>query len=417
MESEPDAPDDRRVAPLMDRQGGTTQSGSEKRARPSGSLPVKRPPAFSFRRLWALMHKEAIQIVTDPSSILIAFILPVILLFIFGYAVSLDTTRLRVGVVLEERTPESENLLHSLRNSRYLDVTTSFDRAALEKEMVVGRLRGLLIIPIDFSRRLQAGDDSAQVQVIADGSEPNTANFVQNYLQAAVKLWLQQRGLETGRPTNGLIDLETRNWFNPSLESKNYLVPGSIAIIMTMIGTLLTALVVAREWERGTMEAMMATPVSIQELVLGKLVPYFLLGLGSMLFCTTVAVLIFRTPLRGSIWSLFLVTSLFLAGGLGLGLWVSTLSKSQFVAGQFAVILGFLPGFQLSGFLFEISSMPKIIQVLTWMFPARYFVQALQTIFLAGDVWGIILFNSLVLSGFALLFFVLTARVTRKRLD
>jgi ABC-2 type transport system permease protein len=417
MESERDARDDSRVPFLMDRQGGTTHSASEKRSRPSASLPVKRPPAFSFRRLWALMHKEAIQIVTDPSSILIAFILPVILLFIFGYAVSLDSTRLRVGVVLEERTPESENLLHSLRNSRYLDVTTSFDRAALEKEMVAGRLRGLLIVPIDFSRRLHAADGSGQLQVIADGSEPNTANFVQNYLQATVKLWLQQRGLETGTPTNGLIDLETRNWFNPSLESKNYLVPGSIAIIMTMIGTLLTALVVAREWERGTMEAMMATPVSIQELVLGKLVPYFLLGLGSMLFCTTVAVLIFRTPLRGSILSLFLVTSLFLGGGLGLGLWVSTLSKSQFVAGQFAVVLGFLPGFQLSGFLFEISSMPKIIQVLTCMFPARYFVQALQTIFLAGDVWGIILFNSLVLLGFALLFFVLTARVTHKRLD
>jgi ABC-2 type transport system permease protein len=417
MESERDAPDDGRVPLLTGGQGGTTHRASEKRTRPSASFPVERPPAFRFRRLWALMHKEAIQIVTDPSSILIAFILPVILLFIFGYAVSLDTTRLRVGVILEERTPESENLLHSLRNSRYLDVTTSFDRAALEKEMVAGRLRGLLIIPIDFSRRLHAANGSAQLQVIADGSEPNTANFIQNYLLATVELWLRQRGLETGTPTNGLIALETRNWFNPSLESKNYLVPGSIAIIMTMIGTLLTALVVAREWERGTMEAMMATPVSIQELVLGKLVPYFLLGLGSMLFCTTVAVLLFRTPLRGSILSLFLVTSLFLAGGLGLGLWVSTLSKSQFVAGQFAVVLGFLPGFQLSGFLFEISSMPKIIQVLTCIFPARYFVQALQTIFLAGDVWGIILFNSLVLLGFALLFFVLTARVTHKRLD
>jgi ABC-2 type transport system permease protein len=362
------------------------------------------------------MRKEAIQIITDPSSILIAFILPVILLFIFGFAVSLDTTRLRIGVVLEERTPESENLLHSLRNSRYLDVTVSFDRAALEKEMVAGRLRGLLVIPVDFSRRLHFANDPAPLQIIADGSEPNTANFVQNYLQAAVTLWLQQRGLETGTAATSVIDLETRNWFNPSLESKNYLVPGSIAIIMTMIGTLLTALVVAREWERGTMEAMMATPVSIQELVLGKLIPYFLLGLGSMLFCTLVAVLIFHTPLRGSIFALFLVTSLFLAGGLGLGLWVSTLSKSQFVAGQFAVILGFLPGFQLSGFLFEISSMPKIVQLLTWIFPARYFVQALQTVFLAGDVWGIVLFNSLVLLGFAGLFFLLTARVTHKRL-
>jgi ABC-2 type transport system permease protein len=376
----------------------------------------RKRPQFSLRRLGALMRKEAIQIVTDPSSILIAFILPVMLLFLFGYAVSLDSTRIRIGVALEERTPESENLLTSLRNSRYLDVTASFDRGALEKEMVAGRLRGLLVVPIDFSRRLHSPNNSASLQIIADGSEPNTANFVQNYLQAAVSLWLQQRGLETGITTGSMVDLEARNWFNPSLESKNYLVPGSIALIMTMIGTLLTALVVAREWERGTMEAMMATPVSIQELVLGKLIPYFLLGLGSMLFCTIVAVLIFRTPLRGSVLSLFLVTSLFLAGGLGLGLWVSTLSKSQFVAGQFAVVLGFLPGFQLSGFLFEISSMPKIVQFLTWIFPARYFVQALQTVFLAGDVWGIIAFNSLVLLGFALLFFLLTARVTHKRL-
>jgi ABC-2 type transport system permease protein len=371
---------------------------------------------FSWRRLGALVRKELIQIVNDPSSILIAFILPIMLLFLFGYAVSLDSTRVRVGVALEGRTPESENLLVSLRNSKYLDVTASFDRRFLEREMVAGRIRALLVVPIDFSRRLQSTDNSAPLQIIGDGSEPNTAAFAESYLEAVVTLWLQQRGMETGAPVNSMIEVETRNWFNPSLESKNYLVPGSIAIIMTMIGTLLTALVVAREWERGTMEAMMATPVAIQELVLGKLIPYFLLGLGSMLFCTIVAVFVFHTPLRGSILSLFLVTSLFLACGLGIGLWVSTLSKSQFVAGQFAIILGFLPGFQLSGFLFGISSMPKILQFLTWLFPARYFVQALQTIFLAGDVWRIVAFNSLVLAGFATLFFILTARVTHKRL-
>jgi len=371
---------------------------------------------FSWRRLGALVRKELIQIVNDPSSILIAFILPIMLLFLFGYAVSLDSTRVRVGVALEGRTPESENLLVSLRNSRYLDVTASFDRRFLEREMVAGRIRALLVVPIDFSRRLQSTDNSAPLQIIGDGSEQNTAAFAESYLEAVVTIWLQQRGMETGAPVNSMIDVETRNWFNPSLESKNYLVPGSIAIIMTMIGTLLTALVVAREWERGTMEAMMATPVAIQELVLGKLIPYFLLGLGSMLFCTIVAVFEFHTPLRGSILSLFLVTSLFLACGLGIGLWVSTLSKSQFVAGQFAIILGFLPGFQLSGFLFEISSMPKILQFLTWLFPARYFVQALQTIFLAGDVWRIVVFNSVVLAGFATLFFILTARVTHKRL-
>ena len=382
-------------------------------------------PRFSWRRLRALIWKESIQILRDPSSILIALVLPVMLLFLFGYAVSLDLTRLHIGVVMEERTPESENLVLSLRNSRYLDVTVSFDRAALERELVAGRLRGLLIIPVDFSRRVTSSsyyavssdvNPSGVLQIIADGSEPNTATFVESYLQAAVSIWLQQRGLEAANPATQLVTLETRNWYNPSLESKNYLVPGSIAIVMTMIGTLLTALVVAREWERGTMEALMATPVAIQELVLGKLIPYFGLGIGSMTFCTTVAVCLFRTPLRGSLLSLFLVTSLFLAGGLALGLLVSTLAKSQFVAGQIAVILAFLPAFQLSGFLFEISSMPQFLQYITYLFPARFFVQALQTIFLAGDVWRLVLTNSAILLVFALLFFALTARVTRKRL-
>lgn len=375
-----------------------------------------KPQKFSFRRLSALVRKELLQIVNDPSSMLIAFVLPVMLLFLFRYAVSLDATRVRIGVVMEERTPESESLVLSLRNSRYLDVIASFDRSFLERELVAGRVRALLVIPIDFSRRIHSVNNLAPLQIIADGSEPNTAAFAEAYLEAAVSLWLQQRGVETGAPVNNLIDVETRTWLNPSLESKNYLVPGSIAIIMTMMVTLLTALVVAREWERGTMEAMMGTPVGVRELMLGKLIPYFLLGLASMLLCTVIAVGILHTPLRGSILSLFLVTSLFLACGLGLGLWVSTISKSQFAAGQFANILGFLPGFQLSGFLFEISSMPKAVQFMTWLFPARYFVQALQTIFLAGDVWKIILPNSLVLGGFAALLFVLTARVTRKRL-
>jgi ABC-2 type transport system permease protein len=201
------------------------------------------------------------------------------------------------------------------------------------------------------------------------------------------------------------------------LESKNYLVPGSIAIVLTMIATLLTALVVAREWERGTMEALMATPVRIQELVLGKLIPYFGLGIGSMAFCTLVALLIFRVPLRGSFVTLTLISSAFLLGGLGIGLLVSTLTKSQFVASQIAVVLGFLPAFQLSGFLFEISSMPWPIQWLTYLFPARYYVQALQTTFLAGNVGSVLVTNGTILLAFAALFFLLNARMTRKRLD
>jgi ABC-2 type transport system permease protein len=373
-------------------------------------------PSISFRRLRSLIWKEALQIISDPSSILIAFVLPVVLLFLFGYAVSLDIARLKIGIALEERTAESESLVAALRDSKYFDVKESLDRRGLERDLVSGRIRGIVIIPINFSRKMVWESDQSPVQVIADGSEPNTAAFVQNYVRSAIAVWSQRRAMETGTDMPSQIGEESRVWFNSSLESKNFLVPGSIAIVLTLIGTLLTALVVAREWERGTMEALMATPVRIQELVLGKLIPYFCLGLGSMAFCTLVAVGIFRVPLRGSLLSLGLITSAFLAGSLGIGLLVSTLSRSQFVASQIALVLGFLPALQLSGFLFEISSTPLPIQGLTYLFPARYLVQALQTIFLAGDIPVLLWTNGVVLAGFAALFFFLTARVTRKRL-
>jgi ABC-2 type transport system permease protein len=373
-------------------------------------------PSISFRRLRSLIWKEALQIISDPSSILIAFVLPVVLLFLFGYAVSLDIARLKIGIALEERTAESESLVAALRDSKYFDVKESLDRRGLERDLVSGRIRGIVIIPINFSRKMVWENDQSPVQVIADGSEPNTAAFVQNYVRSAIAVWSQRRAMETGTDMLSQIGEESRVWFNSSLESKNFLVPGSIAIVLTLIGTLLTALVVAREWERGTMEALMATPVRIQELVLGKLIPYFCLGLGSMAFCTLVAVGIFRVPLRGSLLSLGLITSAFLAGSLGIGLLVSTLSRSQFVASQIALVLGFLPALQLSGFLFEISSTPLPIQGLTYLFPARYLVQALQTIFLAGDIPVLLWTNGFVLAGFAALFFFLTARVTRKRL-
>jgi len=373
-------------------------------------------PSISLRRLRSLIWKEALQIISDPSSILIAFVLPVVLLFLFGYAVSLDITRLKIGVALEERTAESDSLVAALRDSKYFDVKESLDRRGLERDLVSGRIRGIVVIPINFSRKMVWESNELPVQVIADGSEPNTATFVQNYVRSAIAVWSQRRAMETGTDMPSQIGEESRVWFNPSLESKNFLVPGSIAIVLTLIGTLLTALVVAREWERGTMEALMATPVRIQELVLGKLIPYFCLGLGSMAFCTLVAVGIFRVPLRGSLLSLGLITSAFLAGSLGMGLLVSTLSKSQFVASQIALVLGFLPALQLSGFLFEISSTPLPIQGLTYLFPARYLVQALQTIFLAGDIPALLWTDGIVLAGFAALFFFLTARVTRKRL-
>lgn len=377
---------------------------------------VNRQPS-GWRRLRALIWKESIQIISDPSSILIAFVLPVLLLFLYGYAVSLDSTKIKLGLALEDRSPDVESLIAAFRNSPYFILSVSFSRKELERDLVAGRIRGLVVVPADFSRQHYWQDGRPALQVIADGSEPTTANFVQNYALGVTELWLHEWAMETGRPMPVTVTVEPQMWFNPSRESKNYIVPGSIAIIITMIGTLLTAMVVAREWERGTMEAMMATPVRIQEIILGKLLPYFGLGLGSMLFCTLAATFIFQAPFRGSFLSLFVFTSLFLFTCLGIGLLVSTLAKSQFVAGQFALVLGFLPAVQLSGFIFEISSMPPIIQGLTYLFPARYFVQGLQSIFLAGDVVSILASNGAVLAGFSALLFLLNARVTRKRLE
>ena len=286
----------------------------------------------AWRRLCSLIWKEVIQIVNDPSSILIAFVLPVLLLFLYGYGVSLDSTKIKLGFAIEGRTPEVESLLAAFQDSKYFILKVSFSRKQLEQDLVDGQIRGLVVVPIDFSRQRRWNNSEPPIQIIADGSEPTTANFVQNYVRAVAELWLQQRSVETAGPMPVLVNIENRMWFNPSLESKNYILPGSIAIIITMIGTLLTAMVVAREWERGTMEAMMATPVRIQEIILGKLLPYYGLGLGSMFFCAVVSVFAFRTPFRGSFLSLFLFTSLYLFTCLGIGLLVSTLAKSQFVA-------------------------------------------------------------------------------------
>ena len=213
------------------------------------------------------------------------------------------------------------------------------------------------------------------------------------------------------------VEVEQRVWFNSELRSRNYLVPGLVVVIMTLIGALLTAMVMAREWERGTMEALMVTPVSMNEILLGKLIPYFVLGTGGMLLSVVMATWLFEVPLRGSVWLLFLTSSLFLLVALGMGLLISTLAKNQFIAGQVAIIVTFLPAFLLSGFIFDIGSMPGVVRAITHVVAARYFVSILQTLFLAGDVWSVVLPNALALIVMAAVFLGLTWRKSRKRLE
>ncbi|MBX9923244.1 MAG: ABC transporter permease [Rhabdochlamydiaceae bacterium] len=364
------------------------------------------------RRMRAFIKKELYQIRSDFSTFLICMVLPLFLLFLYGYGVSLDLNHLRLGVVMEDSSPEAQSLIESFTNSPYFDVKIFRDKQVAIEEIIRGSLRGFVVIPSYFSEFYSNQNKIAPVQVIADGSEPNTANFVQNYVEGAFQKYLQQQG-----QPNALVRMESRVWYNEELESRYFLLSGSLAIIMTLIGTLLTALVVSREWERGTMESLFSTAIQIPELVLGKLIPYFMLGMISMGLCVFVSVFIFGLPFRGSLLSLLMVSSAFLFCAVGLGLMISTLSKNQVVAYQVSIITGFLPSYILSGFLFEISSMPTWIQWLTHIIPARYFVQCLQTLFLVGDVPYLIWRNMVPMIVIGLVFFLITARKTVKRLD
>ncbi|ABC22591.1 ABC transporter permease [Rhodospirillum rubrum] len=366
------------------------------------------------RRFLALVRKEVFQILRDPSSILIAFVLPFILIFLFGFAVSLDAKRTKIGLVVESPTPLTQDLAASFQGSRYFEVTRGYDRRPFEDDLVAGRLKGIVVIPATFAAD-QATQARPALQVIVDGSDPNTANFVQNYAKGVVETW-SRISAGDAKAAAPAIAIEQRYWFNPELESRNFLVPGSIVIVMTLVGTLLTSLVVAREWERGTMEAMMATPVTALELLVGKVLPYFFLGLISMTLCVLLAVFAFGVPFRGSVLALYMISAIFLLPALGQGLVISAVTKNQFLASQLALISAFLPSFMLSGFLFEIDSMPRLIQAITTIVAARYVIPSLQTVFLAGDIWPMFLQNIAITLGIGAVFFALALVNTRKRI-
>lgn len=370
-----------------------------------------------WRRLRALIRKEFYQIIRDPSSILISVILPIILLIIYGFGVSLDINHLQIGLVLEDTSPDAISLARSFMDSRYFDVTVVRHRQEIYPEIVKGKIRGIVIIPSYFSSFRNQPSQIAPIQVIADGSETNTANFVQNYVQGAWANWLQQEKISEGLKGLPLVNVQTRFWYNEELESRNFLIPGSLAIIMTLIGTLLTSLVIAREWERGTMEALLSTPVTRGEIIVGKFIPYFLLAMISMTICVSCSVFVYHLPFRGTVLSLLLVVSAFLLSALGVGLLISTLTRNQFLASQIAVVVGFMPAFMLSGFIFEISSMPTYIRIWTYIIPARYFVSSLLTIFLVGDQWELILENIIFMLIFGAILFLIIFRKTHKRLD
>jgi ABC-2 type transport system permease protein len=318
---------------------------------------------------------------------------------------------------MEDTSPEAMSFAESFFGSPYFTTHVSRTRPDLDKELIKGNIRGYVVIPSYFTQFLHQKEKIAPIQVIADGSETNTANFVQNYVNSLWQNWINQRFVEKKIARMPLIGTQTRYWYNEQLESHYFLLPGSLAIIMTLIGTMLTALVIAREWERGTMESLMSTPIHISEIIIGKIIPYYFLGMTSMTLCVFLAVTFYEVPFRGSYLLLFFASSVFLITALGLGLFISTIAKNQLLAAQLAIIIAFLPGFMLSGFIFEIASMPQPIKALTYLIPTRYFVSILQTIFIAGNIRNLIALNISALILFSIVLYTITSRRIVKRLD
>jgi len=372
--------------------------------------------AASRMRLIGMIRKESLQIMRDPSSIAIAFVMPVVLLLLFGYGVSLDARYIPLAVVVEQPDASTASLIGAFRRSEYFDPQPFESIQAAQQAFDLRKVFGIVWLRNDFSERL-LGQGNAPIGVIVNGVDANQARITEGYIQGVWQAWLfsyaRSRGVELSLP----VELEPRIWFNAAVRSRNFLVPGLIAVIMTLIGAMLTSMVVAREWERGTMEALMVTPIRIGELVTGKLVPYFVLGMGGMLLSVAMALWQFEVPLRGSFWALTAASALFMMVALGMGLLISVVAKNQFVAGQISILITFLPAFILSGFIFQISSMPAAIQVITHIIPARYYVAILQTLFLAGDIWPIILSNSAALMVMMFVFLGLARRKMQKRLD
>jgi ABC-2 type transport system permease protein len=368
-----------------------------------------------LRRVRALVRKETLQVVRDPSSIAIGIVLPLILILLFGYGLSLDVKNVPLAVVIEETSNEAMELMASFQLSAYFKPQISQSMVLAQQLLLEQKVDGIVRIPSDFLRQLNAGH--ADVQLIVHGGDANRARIIQSYVQGAVGVWSARRAAQGQSAESAPVILQTRMWFNVANNSTYYLVPGLIVLVMTLIGALLTAMVMAREWERGTLEALLVTPVRSDEILIGKTLPYFLLGMIGLAVCVLAAKFLFHVPLRGGLWVLLGSSILYVLVALGIGLLISSWVKNQLVASQLTMLVTFMPAFMLSGFLFDLRSMPVAVRLITYMLPARYYVALLQTVFLAGDVWPVIVPNTLVLAAMAIVLALGNRALMRKRLD
>ena len=376
---------------------------------------------MSFTRFLAVARKEVVQILRDSRSLIIVVIMPVILVLLFGYGVNLDLKGLPVYVYNQDGSQQSQDLLKRFQASAYFDVVRVVnDYPALARSLDDGHAKMGIVVPWDFSQSLQDGRPT-QVQALVDGTDDNTANVLIGYAQAVVQAyssdiqldWLRHHG-QPVQPAS--VSVDTRTWYNEDLESSAFIVPGVLALVMSVIGAFLTSLTIAREWERGTMEQLISTPVTPLEIMLGKLVPYFIIGMFDVIVCALIAIYWFQVPFRGSFLTLLLSSAMFMVVVLSLGFFISVIAGSQLAASQIALLITFLPAFLLSGFLYAIEQMPVVLQWITRILPARYYVSVLKKIFLKGTPTALLYTDLAPLAMFTLVLAVLATRAFHKRL-
>lgn len=363
-----------------------------------------------MKRLRALIVKEFLQVRRDPSGLILSFLLPIPMILLFGFCVNLDTSVTRLALVIEDEAPVAHRLTDMINGSPNFRATREENRLSALKKLNSGQIHGMLFIPTQFSRQATQAP-TAELLMATDGTVPNTAQFTAMYLQNIYARWQQELG--GGSPLN----ICTVYRYNPAAVSSNFIIPGAITIVVSMISIFLTAMVVAREWERGTIETLFAGAVGRVEFVLAKLIPYFLLGLGSVVVCVLCAVYVFGVPLRGSLYELFGITSLFLLSVLSMGLLISTVVRNQYSASLLSLMVGLLPTMLLSGFVFELTSMPAWVQAVSYFIPARYFCNSLTPVFLAGSGTGGLFLNTVCLAVSALFWGGLLLLKTPTRLD
>ena len=369
-------------------------------------------PDFS-RRLRALVHKEFLQLGRDRSSLLLGVVLPLLLILLIGYGISLDVKNVPTAVVLEDASPTARDAVSFLDGSPYFSPRYVTSMKEAERLLKSRDVDVILRLPPDFSRRLAQGD--AKAQAVLYGVNTTTAMSAQAYLEAGfAALAAQESAVLTQEPA-GQAAVESRLWFNDANTSSWFFIPGLIMLIMTIVGVFLTAVVMAREWERGTFESLFVTPVRAAELILAKMIPYFCVAMAGMGLCLIAGRFLYELPMRGSLLLILGVSMLYLVVALGIGLTISAVTKNQFVACQIALLVSFMPSLMLSGFMFDPHSQPVVIRAISRLFPTTYYLELLKSLFLAGNNWPLLIKNSLLLTIYAVFFLALAGKITRKK--